>query len=310
MPVLSHGGGHSDKAWWTGRWRIRTRFPAENKNGPPVTRPPRSRQSPSHPQIDGGRPLTPAGSPLSGSGKRPNGQDQQDQRRGVNLDGKLDHGRTSPRRLARCDSTSSIAPNTPSPVSNGDGVLGFSFATNRQKPPQPGRNPPAHRPSDAAPGPSAGGGSAPGTGGEAPGRAAFAGAATLTVGEGKAARTFQYVQTTVPVPHYHDQVCALVLREPETGRQMTLISNADRMAPGRYTPADLAEALLQRWALENYLKVAKERYGLDQILGHELVEPGDEDWPVPNPQHVRLKRRLAAVEALLEEARWATFLPW
>lgn len=133
--------------------------------------------------------------------------------------------------------------------------------------------------------------------------AAFAGAPTLTFGQGKAQRAFQYVQTHVQVRHYHEQVYALVLREPKSGRQMTLITNADRVAPGWYSDPDLVAPLLRRWALENYFKVAKHQHGLDQILGHHLVEPGDEDWPVPNPQYVQLKRRLATVAPLLAKAQ-------
>lgn len=128
--------------------------------------------------------------------------------------------------------------------------------------------------------------------------AEFAGTATLTFGEGKAARTLQYVQATGPVPHYHEQVYALVLREPKTGSQLTLISNADRMAPGRYTPADLAEALLRRWALG-----ASGNPSWPRFLKRKRNRPILERRQALETEHARVTAQLAGTPAQLPYRR-------
>ncbi|MDP2663548.1 MAG: hypothetical protein Q8R28_22775, partial [Dehalococcoidia bacterium] len=98
------------------------------------------------------------------------------------------------------------------------------------------------------------------------------------------------------VPGYRSDVYTLQLLPPQRDHPVAIITNADRLFPGRYTQRDLFLALRNRWGQENAFKVGKVRHGIDHHGGlYELADLAAERW-VPNPRLKTLRRRRKEVE--------------
>lgn len=104
------------------------------------------------------------------------------------------------------------------------------------------------------------------------------------------------------ITDYRDDVYAIAFDGRKGKSPATLITNVDRVVPERCIPAFLIHALRDRWAQENFFKVAKVREGIDHLMGHDIRPIEESDHWVPNPEVVKLRQRAETLRQHLKKA--------
>jgi len=112
----------------------------------------------------------------------------------------------------------------------------------------------------------------------------------------------EYGLMRVAVTDYRDDVYAVAFAG-RGKKPVVLITNVDRVAPGRCSPVSLIHLLQDRWAQENFFKVAKVREGIDHLMGDDIRPIEDEDESVQNPEFSRLRKRQHQLQRHLEKAQ-------
>lgn len=112
----------------------------------------------------------------------------------------------------------------------------------------------------------------------------------------------EYGVMRTTVTDYRDDVYAVAFAG-RGKKPVILISNVDRIAPERCSPVSLIHLLHDRWAQENFFKVAKVREGIDHLMGQEIQPLEDDGESVPNPEYSRLRKRQRQIQKHCEKAQ-------
>lgn len=110
-----------------------------------------------------------------------------------------------------------------------------------------------------------------------------------------------YAEHRMRVNGYRDDVLAVAWHAGEVDKQVALLSNLDRLAPGRYQPLAMIQLLEARWSQENYFQTSERRQDIGWLDGYP-IEPMDETAQVPNPARRRVEDKLLRAEHTRE--RW------
>lgn len=115
-------------------------------------------------------------------------------------------------------------------------------------------------------------------------------------------RPIRYAVTTMRVQGYRADVLAVAWHDGDPQKQVALLANVDRVAPGQYTPLDLIRLLEGRWSQENFFQSAERRQDLGWLDGYD-IEQMDEHAQVPNPERLHWEDRRAYLQQAVARQR-------
>jgi hypothetical protein len=115
---------------------------------------------------------------------------------------------------------------------------------------------------------------------------------------------YELFDTYTSITDYHDRVKTLVIRDPETGRKSTIITNCDRVTfhgkQIRPRNATLVGYMLNHWGQENFFKRALNELNIDHHFGYQIHVCSPQP-KIDNPSVKELQKFLAKLKKELDK---------